>query len=73
MTESELCDALADFYRKSEKGESSTAVHLFGIKYAAALQGKNIELICEAAGLTKSWGTEVRKGMRLARYVEIKS
>jgi hypothetical protein len=48
------------------------AVHLFGILYADDLEGQSSSLICEEAGISKNYGTEISKGRRLAPYVEVK-
>jgi hypothetical protein len=42
---------------------------LFGIRYAEELGGMPIGEVVITAGLPKSYQTEVRKGMSLARYV----
>ena len=45
----------------------------FGIKYAKDLADLDIKAVVKVAGLSESYGTEVRKGMKLARYVTLKS
>ena len=47
----------------------AVSIHLFGIRYAEELGGMPIEEVVARAGLPKSYQTEVRKGMTLARYV----
>ena len=72
MNESELAEIMRRMHRNAPNGERSTAVHLFGIRYVAELSAPNVSIntVSELAGLDK-WYTEVRKGMRLAKYVEL--
>lgn len=72
MNESELAAILRRMHRNAPYGERSTAVHLFGIRYVAELSAPHVSIntVAELAGLDK-WNAEVRKGMRLARYVEL--
>jgi hypothetical protein len=72
MRTEDLIAALKRDYANAAQGEKSTAVHLFGIRFAEELQGHPINEIAERAGLTEHWGTEIRKGIRLSRYVELK-
>jgi uncharacterized protein YunC (DUF1805 family) len=67
----DLANALREMYKRAKRGERATAVHLFGIRYADQLGGAPIKEIVLRAGLTESWGTEVRKGMKLAQHVEL--
>ena len=71
MTPQELGKILSDMYQAAPNGEKSTMVHLFGIRYADAIQhcGVSVEEIIDLSVLGRSYNTEVRKGMRLARYV----
>ena len=55
-----------------EKGKA-TSVHLFGIRYADEIDGMPLGEVAEGAGIPKSYGTEIRKGINLARYVDLKS
>lgn len=50
-------------------GSRAVTVHLFGVRYADQLQGMPLRELAERAGLTKAYGTEIRKGMNLAAYV----
>ena len=59
-------------YDNAFHGEKVVQIHLFGIKYAEDLAGLDIEAIVRVAGLRKSYITEVRKGMNLARHVTLK-
>ena len=72
MNETELSEILRRMHRNAPHGEQSTAVHLFGIRYVAELSAPHVSIntVAALAGLDK-WYTEVRKGMRLAKYVEL--
>lgn len=72
MTTEELVRALRDAVLGAEEGNKVVAIHLFGVRYAAALDGRNLTELAARAGLGKSWATEIRKGVRLAEYVMLK-
>jgi hypothetical protein len=64
----ELRDAVA----RAATGDKVVAIHLFGIRHAARLDGKNLQELAERAGIGRSFGTELRKGVRLAEHVRLK-
>jgi hypothetical protein len=71
MEAEELAQILKDMYNNAKDGESTTMIHLFGIRY-----GKAIELcdatpqnIAKLAGISENYGVEIGKGIRLSRYV----
>ena len=72
-TEDDLAGILRRMYQNAPHGEQTTALHLFGIRYVAELSAPsvNINRMVERAGIGDSYYTEVRKGMRLAQYVEL--
>lgn len=72
MTTEELTRALRDAVLGAEDGNKVVAIHLFGIRYAKALDGRNLTELVDRAGLGKSWVTEIRKGVRLAEFVTLK-
>ena len=73
MNEVELAQRLARMYHNAPRGEQSTAIALFGIRYVADLSARdvNINRVVERSGIGDSYHAEVRKGMRLAKYVEL--
>ncbi len=73
MNENELAEIMRDMYRNAPRGEQSTALHLFGVRYVAELSAPNVSInrVAELSGVGNSYHTEIRKGMRLARYVEL--
>ena len=73
MNESELAERLRSMCRNAPNREKSTAIHLFGIRYVtdlAAFHG-SIERVTRLSGVGNSYGTEICKGMKLAKYVEL--
>lgn len=76
MDETELAQILRRMYRNAPDREKTTAIHLFGIRYATELgvaRGRAHRVVeLSRLGDGSSYGTEVRKGMRLAQYVELK-
>ncbi len=75
MTNQELAHILNDMYNDgSKKGEATTMVRLFGIKYADELTLNNEELkkLAKLANLKESYATEIYKGIKLAKYVIVK-
>ncbi|EAQ45021.1 hypothetical protein MED193_04306 [Roseobacter sp. MED193] len=66
---------LRELHSEAPKGEKVTAIHLFGIRYSAELSTftmSDLSKIAENAGLSPKYGTEIRKMVRLSRYVEEK-
>ena len=65
---------LSGMYHQAEKGEQSMNIRLFGIKYANQIKASNFSTceIAEAAGLSRSYGTEISKGVKLSKYVQLK-
>jgi 5-methylcytosine-specific restriction protein B len=74
MTLGELSAELVRMYNSALKGESSTMVHLFAIKYADEIHdaGLNALQISKAANIYESAHCEINTGLRLARYVTVK-
>lgn len=75
MTVNELGKTLQAMYTNAEKDEKVTMIHLFAVKYAQEIRetGAAAKDIADAAGIPSSYGTEISKGVRLARYVKPKS
>lgn len=72
MTVNEAANILREMYRKAPKGGKATSIHLFGIKYAKELNGLSIADIADQATGNESYQVEIRKGIRLAKYVRLK-
>ena len=66
-----LAQLLRDSYDQAPKGNKSIAVCLFGVRFADEI-GSSTNAIMEAA-MIGDYGPEVRKGIKLARYVNLKA
>lgn len=69
---SEIAEKLRRVVDAAPKGDKVVTIHLFGIQHAQRLNGVNLQDLAERAGIGKSFGTELRKGVRLAEFVEIR-
>lgn len=61
--------------RRCEKpglGGKVVEIHLFGIEFASELSVVPIATVVSRAGLHDSYRTELRKGMNLAPFVDVK-
>ena len=72
MTTETLASILRDMYKGASLDEQTETIHLFGIIYARELDKKGISVneVVEKSGIKPSYHIEVRKGMRLSKYVE---
>lgn len=71
MSVAELGATLSQMYRDAAKGEAVAMIHLFGVKYADEIEAADgsCKDIAIAAKISESYGTEIAKGVRLAKYV----
>jgi len=74
MTENELGRKLKEMYENAPKGYKVAKIHLFGVEFSDVINENNFKIaeIIRASGINESYGTEVNKGIKLARYVEPK-
>ncbi len=68
----DLVQKLSQTLLAASKGDRVVTIHLFGIMHVKELRGVNLSELAERAGAGASFGTELRKGMRLAEFVELK-
>ena len=73
MTEDEAVHILRDMCEKAPKDEKTAYIHLFGIKYAQELRALNIPTVAERGTGYKSYEVEINKGIRLAKYVQLRA
>ena len=71
LTERDAAERLKRMYNNA-KGTKALQIHLFGIKYAEDLADLDVKAVVKAAGVPKSYPTEIRKMMKLARHVTLK-
>ena len=74
MTASELEAKLKEMYDNASQNESTTMIRLFGIKYANELKkcGAPMTQIAKNS-VGNSYHAEISKGIRLAKYVQVKN
>lgn len=72
MTIQDAAERLRNMYGTAPENQKVVQIHLFGIRYADQLDGMPLHELAERAGIPRSYGTEIRKGMNLARFVELK-
>lgn len=74
MTLNELAMKLKDMYEGST-AEKTAMIHLFGIKYAKVIRDNGYipKDILKIAGMPESYQVEINKGIKLAKYVTVKS
>jgi hypothetical protein len=58
---------LHDAWSQAPKGDIVVWVHLFGIDHAEELQGVNLQVLAETAGIPRTYATEIHKGMPTRR------
>tara|TARA_R110002051_G_scaffold205994_2_gene271798 strand:- start:850 stop:1074 length:225 start_codon:yes stop_codon:yes gene_type:complete len=73
MNLNQLAQALNKMYFGAKDKETAAMIHLFGIKYAEEIKacGESSKSIAKAAGIPESYGTEIRKGVNLAKHVRV--
>jgi len=73
MTKQELSSILSRMVENAPKGTITTQYHLFGIKYSSEINDAEFTAddIAETAGLSRKYGIEIRKGVRLSKYVKL--
>ena len=57
--------------KKARPRDRAVTIHLFGIEHANDI-GSGATQVAIAAGISPKYGTEIRKGMKLAQFVRLK-
>ncbi len=70
----ELADRLRDMLSVVAHGERLMTINLFAIKYAEYMRedGFDFDLLLEEAGISENYKTEIYRGLRLSKYVDVK-
>ena len=68
----QLAQELRRMYNRAPEGDRVAMIHLFAIKRADEIRNMSTPEIARRAGLSRSYATEISKGRRLARYVDVK-
>jgi len=74
MTKQDLSIELRNMYENAQKGDGTTMIRLFGIKYANELKecAASMTEIATLSEVGASYHAEISKGIRLAKYVQLK-
>lgn len=74
MTKKELIDNLNKMYLNAPEKDNTTMIRLFGIKYAKEILESQIPAteIASESVVNDSYHAEISKGIRLAKYVDLK-
>lgn len=73
MTIDEAARLLKGDYESADEGEKVVAIHLFGIRHAGELVGVPLKELAARAEIPVTYATEIRKGMNLAKHVEVRN
>lgn len=75
MTLNELGSELNKMYSNSNDGEAVAMIHLFGIKFAKEIieSRESMKSIAMAANIRDSYATEISKGVKLSKFVGLKT
>lgn len=70
-----LSKELKEMYQSANDGETVAMIHVFGIKFAKEIKNSGVSMkkIAQAAGIKESYATEISKGVKLSKFVVIKS
>lgn len=73
MTIDEAAKRLSDRYRRAiPRREQALSIHVFAIEFADELVGMNLKELAARASIPTTYATELRKGINLAKYVELR-
>lgn len=72
MTVKEAGAILRRAYNNAPDKEMMTGLFLFGIKYADDLDELPLRDVVREAGLQRNYYTEIRRGIKLAQYAQIR-
>lgn len=68
-----LARLLHEAWADAPAGDVVVRIHLFGIRHARELEDVNLKRLVVEAGVPEPYATEIRKAMRLADWVALKS
>ena len=72
MTVGEAAAVLKRMYRDAPAGEKGPCLILFGIKYVDDLARLSLRSVIRESGLHRSADVQIRHGMKLEKYVQIR-
>ena len=72
MSIQEAANLLGNMYENAPWGEQVTSIHVFGIAYADTIRSMPKKELAKRAGIHESYHTEISKGIRLAKHVQLR-
>ena len=72
MTSNELVQELRAAANGAADGGKVLTLNLFGIEFSEHLKDENLPDLVERAGISRSFSSELRRGMRLSEFVALK-
>jgi len=72
MISTEMVEELRAAANGAASGQKIVTLNLFGIEHANRLEAENLAELAERAGIGRSFSTELRRGMKLAEFVQVK-
>jgi hypothetical protein len=75
MTIEELGQKLKEMYENAPKKEQVAHIHLFGIAFGDVIKRNKygVAQLISLAEMKKSYGAELNKGIKLSKFVKLKS
>ena len=67
----DIADELRGVCEGAGKGNTVVSIHLFGIEHAERLKGLDLKALAARAGISETYATELRKGVRLSDHVKV--
>ena len=72
MPPTKLIEELRAACNGALNGDKVLTLNLFGIEFAEHLRDENLPALVERAGISRSFSSELRRGMRLSEFVALK-
>ena len=72
MTIDDAAKILQKKYAQAPEREKVVNIHLFGIEHGEKIGNLPLKELVARAGLPNSYATEIRKGISLSKYVELR-
>jgi|GEM_PF-2934271 len=68
----EIVSVLKKIYAEmAQKKEAGQAALLFGLYFAEEIKAMNYRALCKQAGISESYATEMRRGVKIAPYIKL--
>jgi len=68
----EAVSVLKKIYEEmAQRQEAGQAALLFGLYFAEEIKAMNYGALCKSAGISESYATEMRRGVKIFPYIEL--